>query len=74
MGMMKMKNLMKVWIYEYARTNIRKLITFWQVPIIVKSLIFTGAPHTSACSLIFENGGLAKGRPVRQLTPACSLD
>ena len=53
MGMMK--NLMKVWIYEYAR--IRKFITFWQVPIILKSFIFTGAPHTSACSLIFENGG-----------------
>ena len=55
---------LNLWICKDSK--IRKFITFWQEPIILKSLIFTGAPHTSACSLIFENGGLAKGRPVRQ--------
>ena len=60
-----------LWICKDSK--IRKFITFWQEPIILKSLIFTGAPHTSACSLILEKGGLAKGRLVRQLTPACSL-
>ena len=60
-----------LWICKDSK--IRKFITFWQEPIILKSLIFTGAPHTSACSLILEKGGLAKGRLVRQLTPACSF-
>ena len=53
-------------------SKIRKFTTFWQVPTILKSLIFTGAPHTSACSLILENGEQAI-RLVRQLTPACSI-